>query len=553
MRYITATSLLLLVAVLWPSVRTDVASRPRLPLDEGPPRVETAYHIRGVVQSAESGEPIKRAQVFARLRGSAQPTLAAVTTGDDGRFAIVVDAVGPIALSAAKEGFVPLQIGAVHPGRSRVEIAGGERDATKAVSLVLAKGATIEGTVLDPFGEPVPNARVQALQSVFANGEPALVQAGFGSSTDDRGRFRLFGLPAGRYAIVAELTHRLGRPTSAREYVVGFHPNSTTAKGATLVNLGPGQEFAGADIRLSVQSLVDVSGRVELPRGEGLSGVVRAVPERLLRTGMGAGATTPVSRNGEFRFEGLAPDNYVLQAAVRDAQGATIARGASRVDVEGARIGDLEIRTRATGIVRGRIAPIHGLKESGLAPVEVEAVALDESVATDEASLRQRLGDDGVFEFSGLVGRVLLRVTPASGRYGWSVAAGGEDVTNTPFGVKPSGVVNLVVSLSESIGSVNGEVVGRSGAVSNGAVVMFPIDRALWVPQSDLIRFTQVQPTGRFEFPGVPSEVKYAVGFVPELVPGEAFSPPFLESLRGRATRGVVRPGQTLELLLRAP
>src|SRR6185503_7438366 len=65
-----------------------------------------------------------------------------------------------------------------------------------SVRLVMVKGGIITGTVTTRTGEPVIGVRVRA--TTVPNGE--IVQE---RSTDDRGVYRIYGLPGGKYVVSA--------------------------------------------------------------------------------------------------------------------------------------------------------------------------------------------------------------------------------------------------------------------------------------------------------------------------------------------------------------
>ena len=56
--------------------------------------------------------------------------------------------------------------------------------------------AELFGTIQDPSGLPVPNAKVQA--------EEQATMAQFATATDERGAYHILGLPAGQYVLIVE-------------------------------------------------------------------------------------------------------------------------------------------------------------------------------------------------------------------------------------------------------------------------------------------------------------------------------------------------------------
>jgi len=120
----------------------------------------------------------------------------------DGKGAISLDGL-PLHLTVpvvfSKEGYVD----------TAVQITGG---AGGAVEVVLPRGATLAGIVVDEEGEPVPGARMATV--LRPRGDRSLDQI----EIDSRGRFRITGRAAGRYSIHA---WRDGfAPTFTEEFVL---------------------------------------------------------------------------------------------------------------------------------------------------------------------------------------------------------------------------------------------------------------------------------------------------------------------------------------------
>ena len=67
------------------------------------------------------------------------------------------------------------------------------------IDLQLPRGGVLTGRVLDRYGQPAVGAVVSAQRYQFAMGRWDLVRSGSGDRTDDRGVYRLYGLPPGDY------------------------------------------------------------------------------------------------------------------------------------------------------------------------------------------------------------------------------------------------------------------------------------------------------------------------------------------------------------------
>src|SRR5204862_170270 len=151
--------------------------------------------IEGVVVKSGTSDPIAKAVVeiqrVDREAEAREPQV--VITGADGRFSLRELASGRYSLSVSRTGYIA--------GQPReVTVENGRSPKDLRVSLT-ATGA-ISGHVYDGTGEPVANVSVQALKYSWSEGAATLTTVKV-AETNDRGEFRLFWLPPGRYYLSA--------------------------------------------------------------------------------------------------------------------------------------------------------------------------------------------------------------------------------------------------------------------------------------------------------------------------------------------------------------
>ena len=166
---------------------------PRDPSGSG----RTLATIQGRVTSADTGGPIRLALVTVDPRPRDAET--GVMTDDEGRYELQVPA-GRYTLSVSKPGYVGLDFGQRRTFERGTVLDLSAGTLVRNVNLVLPRGGALSGTLFDPFGEPATNASVRALRYQFSGGRWTLAPINRFSTftSDDRGRFRLYGLPPGR-------------------------------------------------------------------------------------------------------------------------------------------------------------------------------------------------------------------------------------------------------------------------------------------------------------------------------------------------------------------
>ena len=188
--------------------------------------------IRGRVIAGDTDGPVANARVAAPL---AAVGTSVVLTDDDGRFTLTVPA-GATRIVASKTGYGRSDI-AVPTGRETVEIR-------------LQRAAAVSGRVVDAVGEAIQGARVSARNAPPGTDE-AVVPVTF---TDDRGEYRLAGLPAGRYVISTIANGAMRAERVGPNLVVNrpsletvFYPDASTRAEAEIIALAPADERTRID------------------------------------------------------------------------------------------------------------------------------------------------------------------------------------------------------------------------------------------------------------------------------------------------------------------
>lgn len=369
--------------------------------------------ISGVVVAGD-GTPVRRALVT--LRGGG-PGARSEITGDDGRFVFDAVPAGRFRVSAERPGFVRGEHGARRPGAAGTAVALEPGAAIDDVTIRLARGAVITGAVRDANSAPVVGIEVRAVPVGADLGMTAVFSRnGRGVMTDDRGAYRVYGLPPGRYLVLAlparDLAGELERPGSAdidamlRElergpaggllgpppgaatpppgarapasrpaartftYAAVFHPGTTSQADAIDVRVAAGEERDGVDITLDLVPSKTIEGTVT-----GATGGERV---RLIISGAGMAVPIGVSPprlvqapgpDGRFQYVNVTPGRYRLTAQVREG---TPMFATADVDVSGEPVGNVTLTLRPAPAVAGRVTfdgdPAPGAPDAELLP-----------------------------------------------------------------------------------------------------------------------------------------------------------------------------------------
>jgi len=268
--------------------------------------------ITGVVVDAESRTPLRGVRVVLFIEAPSPPPVSlrgphVLMTDPSGRFVFDRLTAGTFRIDAMKAGYVR----PTEPNeRPLFTIADDQH--VDGVMVPLRKGGAIAGRILDRDGEPVTDARVQASPwtPVAIGVRPV---PGPTAVTNDLGEFRLFGLAAGDYLLVAT------PPAAATCFDCGgssmlistYYPGTTDRASASRVKVAASKTTSGIELTLQSGPSFHVSGIVVDPRGRPVEGA-----RLMLAVDPPGNSTGEVQsdRDGRFRFNAVPFGQYRLLA-----------------------------------------------------------------------------------------------------------------------------------------------------------------------------------------------------------------------------------------------
>ena len=277
----------------------------------------------------------------------------------------------------------------------------------------------IVGTVTDASGAPLVGVKVQAVGRRQRWAGPYYeLPTGKQDETDDRGRFRLYFLPAGRYTVaVLAPSPPPGQPAppSPTEHLRTYAPGTTSLADAAMVTVAPGAEPA-LTIRVTPARFVTINGRVTTSDGLAATDFEVWLERRtgtLSYSGMQGGfaatmtTQTRTGKDGSFTLTRVASGTYtvtVTNGRTRRDQPFEIAE--MPIEVTDMPVTNVAVRTARGAAVSGRLE----WAGRGPAPWPRRAATLGKIRATaigrtaDFASVDSEVQPDGTFRFSSLYG-----------------------------------------------------------------------------------------------------------------------------------------------------
>ncbi|HZN06590.1 MAG TPA: carboxypeptidase-like regulatory domain-containing protein [Pyrinomonadaceae bacterium] len=249
----------------------------------------------------ESGQPLANANVWVRPATSDGLPVTNATTNRDGVFKFNGLERGPYTVNASMPAYIAKS---PEPGRP-------VQAAEDSVTFVLMKGGVITGTVINAKGDPIVAIGVRAEMIIDESGRhtSAYVYEGV---TDDRGVYRVYGLPSGTYIVSADGAANYS-PTGVNAFAIDTptYAPSSNREAADEISVRVGEETSTVDIRYRGE------------RGSTITGTVKGTrtPDR----GFSVSLTSLVEKGpqwdnyfqdakGEFAFEGIPDGDYLLVA-----------------------------------------------------------------------------------------------------------------------------------------------------------------------------------------------------------------------------------------------
>jgi hypothetical protein len=501
--------------------------------------------IRGRVVRADTGEPLRRVQVRVEewsSRDGGGP--AATMTDADGRYELTQLPAGRYQLKAARGGYVEVAYGQRRPFERGRPIELAEGAVLQNVDFALPRGAVVTGRVIDEAGEAVAHVSVSLARRRYVEGTRRLV-AESGGSTDDRGEFRIFGVPPGDYLIVATFDMMDFGSRDRVRYVPTYYPGTPNLKEAQRFTIGVGQEVPGITIPLvragtaTVRGVVRSSG--ETPLGPFTFVNAREIGDAQVHARM---SNTIAAVDGSFALTGLLPGTYVVEAQVPS--GAEFA--AAEVVVSGSDVAGVTLTLSKGTTARGRIRFDTGEPPPGLRPSEVfVSPQLIDSRMTGMHGPPPVTRDDWTFELPGLRGRGFIRAGTLADWQVKRVLLDGVDVIDTPLDFATA-IDGLEIELTQRLTTVSGSVSDDAGAVAlDATVVVFAVDPGKWGPHSRFIQSARPDQRGRFTIKALPPGEYVAIALA-YLEPGEEQDPELLETWRKTGMQFTLTEGETRAL-----
>jgi 5-hydroxyisourate hydrolase-like protein (transthyretin family) len=384
------------------------------------------------------GEPARGVMIILDGQNRFPSNAHSARTDENGRFRFTGVAAGTYSVHAIAPGYASTEDKSHSALEKSLNVAEGEK--VENIDFEIRRGGVIAGRITDSQGRPVIEETI-TLSKRNRNNQPEYYSTYTRSNdmyrTDDRGVYRIYGLPEGRYLVSVGYAQTRGekRITSRRAiYPRVFYPNVIGESEAKAIEVSEGSEATNVDITVSdPKETRDISGHV-VDAGTGkpvpdLDVVTIAISSDGRGMGISSGDKVQSGSDGAFRMFGLMPGKYHLLVPGSGENRGYVSDELRIIDISEDHATGIELKVRrGTASISG-VVVIEGTSDpkvlAKLSQINVKAdVGLaDQSIWGSVGSLPVEVNADGSFRISDLhAGKANIRASSPTDMRGITLA-----------------------------------------------------------------------------------------------------------------------------------
>ncbi|HEV2668060.1 MAG TPA: carboxypeptidase-like regulatory domain-containing protein, partial [Blastocatellia bacterium] len=432
------------------------------------------------------------------------PPVARATTDKEGRFQMNN-------LPDGRYYLVPLAAAYFAPSEDRM-IASGKPvtlmkgETLDGIELKLIPGGVITGRVTTAGGQPAvgQNIFIRAIDPRAEQQLPSTTHSDQRFRTDDRGVYRIYGLPAGRFTVSVHSD----MPGQAIRI---FHPGVTEESQAAPVDVVAGKVVENVDIKLAPHARrYEASGRVidestgrPIPR----IGMDWNAFEANSKSGISYGSSLQVDEQGVFRLPNLAPGHYSVKVAISGSSeyySDEVVFDVTDQDVTG-----LEIRARRAASLSG-VVVIEGARDPSVLS-EMSDLRVLVNRTAGGMGISGPIGADGRFRITGLPpDKFRFNLSWRTRQRRFSLLGAERDGVRLPDWIEVAAgeqVTGLRLIVAFGAGVVRGQVQIVGGTLPEGARLSVSARRADLPDRPGSASSVTVDARGRFLIEGLTTGV----------------------------------------------
>ncbi len=490
-----------------------------------PPRGQSV--ISGRVVYEDTGRPARSVQVLFFNQGNPGGARRTATNAR-GEFRLKQVATGRYRVAVEALGVVLLSSPFIEQDQSDAQEVSVDGTGNAEIEVRAKRGGVITGRVTYADGEPAIGARINLTRKRNDRPEPFFAGRRADSmKTDDRGVYRIAGLPPGDYIVNAavenirteEMENGGVRYGGNGSLSVTYFPSAMNARSATAVNVTQGTEATDINITLVERATHRVAGTVVVRRdNQPLAGAWLTIRNKDDLGNYTNSQNVQANARGSFTFSDVPDGTYLINVNPPRPEPTSMSANPEEmrkrfeesmrrfvpkqqeVNVTGADVTGLAIEMTEGSRIKGTVA----IEGGGVLPANI--VVMAERMMSPPG----RVQPDGTWTLGGVAaGKVLLTVFVPGGKlYTKSIVANGVDISREPLEVKDAAEINGVrVLLSSGVATLAGRLLRTDGTPARNMFVMLvATDSALRLNTRGFRLVTRTNGEGVFSVSGAPGE-----------------------------------------------
>jgi 5-hydroxyisourate hydrolase-like protein (transthyretin family) len=448
------------------------------------------------------------------------------------------------------------------------------------------RGGAVSGRILYADGESAVGVKVEVLRKEngrFSNTSAVFSgESGVGSTkTDDRGFYRVAGLPEGQYIVrvVEPVSHTQSSPQYVYSYrenqnsmLKTYYPEGENSKDARELEILPGQEQTSIDISLPERKLFGISGKIvkkgsNEPLGNFSVGFIKISERDELVAEYNSSTPATSNKAGEWSLKSLPAGKYrisISQGYVynsdKDAEKnqAKYPTMTKEIEITDKNLADLNFEVPVESSISGTIV-VEGGRE---VPAAAQVYAVDEeskqlSPPDYDYSRTQTKNSQPVKEKAfriGKLGEGKYRLVSFNNPdyYLKSATLGGKDLLNSPVEIKEGEELKGVrIVLSANMATVKGKVAGYDGK-EDAFVVMIGANAVFGQYQTKTFS-AKLALSGDFELKAAPGEYTIIIATAKNRPQTQAEAKEWFDKLVRDGQKITVKDGEITNVSLSMP
>jgi hypothetical protein len=488
-----------------------------------------AAQIDGKLIHAVTKKPVPRANVQV-IDAADGRRIADATADAEGVFHFEGLPAGRFKLATQHPRFVAYSLSGVLELKADSQLPG--------LTLKLTPSSAITGRVIDSDGDPIEGAIVQVCRPAHFFTEERWLPSTAGR-TDDRGVFRISGLPPGPYLILAQ------KPDSP--YRQTYYPNTASAAEAQPLRVRLGEDLENVTLAMPNASKGVIRGVFRSPDRAWIRAETPASERRVPFQREDSKLIHP--ETGAFEFRALPPGRYSFHVMTggRDTPTKILATGDA--EFTGEDIENLALTPVASGSLAGKV--VYDGERHAVPQVRLMS---PDFTRGNNISPAKPSAADGAFEFiNALPGQYKIGVQLGKqSAYVKSVRQGGREMLGKLIEVGANANDPLTVIVSSKVATLKGIVERADPSAAPGAIVVEPLSRPVEADSffGSRAALPQVDQNGAYEVSNL-APGKYRVFAFEAINPFDAYNAAVLKRLASQATEVDLRENETRELNLK--